>query len=241
MKLLILAFLALPLTLLAEGGLPTQPYIYVEGKAEIEKLADMVTLRFDVVARNADQAKANQEVQAKAGKILGMLNERKIAQNDVVAEDLRSQPQYESEHVEPSKAGKIIGYIVTRQFMVKMRDVTAFAKVVDELLALGGVEFNEIDGGLSNEKEIQDEVWQKALTDGRDRAERTAKTAGMKIDSVFAISPVAVPEIRANMLRGSGSSPVLAVQREVDPLKYRLSAVSVTQTVHLIYLISPLK
>jgi hypothetical protein len=27
-----------PLSLFAEGGLPDKPYIYVEGKAEIEKL-----------------------------------------------------------------------------------------------------------------------------------------------------------------------------------------------------------
>jgi hypothetical protein len=30
--------------------------------------ADLVTLRFDLVARNADQAKANQEVQGKPSK-----------------------------------------------------------------------------------------------------------------------------------------------------------------------------
>jgi len=48
----------------ADGGLPNQLYLYVEGKAEIEKPTDMVTLRFDLVARNADQTKANQEVQA---------------------------------------------------------------------------------------------------------------------------------------------------------------------------------
>jgi len=47
MKLVLLACLCLPLSLFAQGGLPDKPYIYVEGKAEIEKPADMVTLRFD--------------------------------------------------------------------------------------------------------------------------------------------------------------------------------------------------
>lgn len=62
MRSFLFALLILPLSALAGDGLPNQPYIYVEGKAEIEKPADMVTLRFDLVARNADQAKANQEV-----------------------------------------------------------------------------------------------------------------------------------------------------------------------------------
>jgi uncharacterized protein YggE len=65
MKILLFLLLVFPGILLAQGGLPSQPYIYVEGKAEIEKPADMVTLRFDLVMRNGDQAKANQEVQAR--------------------------------------------------------------------------------------------------------------------------------------------------------------------------------
>ncbi|MBA3762601.1 MAG: hypothetical protein M3505_01950 [Verrucomicrobiota bacterium] len=47
MKSVLLAWLALPLSVLAGSGLPDQPYIYVVGKAELEKPADMVTLRFD--------------------------------------------------------------------------------------------------------------------------------------------------------------------------------------------------
>src|SRR3954469_13381789 len=94
-KLVLLAVASLPLSVFAQGGLPDKPYIYVEGKAEIEKAADMAVLRFDLVARNADQTKANQDVQTKANKIFAMLNERKIAETDVVASDIKSEPQFE--------------------------------------------------------------------------------------------------------------------------------------------------
>ena len=63
MKTLFFFLLTLPGILLAQAGLPTQPYIYVEGKAEVEKPADMVTLRFEVVARAPDEQKANTTVQ----------------------------------------------------------------------------------------------------------------------------------------------------------------------------------
>jgi uncharacterized protein YggE len=75
-----------PISVLAEGGLPSQPYIYVQGKAEIQKPADIVTLGFDVVGRAANQPKANEEVQAKAAKIFALLKDRKIADTDVIAE-----------------------------------------------------------------------------------------------------------------------------------------------------------
>src|SRR2546423_7312821 len=111
-KLVLLACASLPLSVLAEGGLPDKPYIYVEGKAEIEKPADVVMLRFGLVARNADQAKANQEVQTKATKILSLLDERRIAQTDVAATDFTSDPQYDNDEESGRKRGKIIGYAV---------------------------------------------------------------------------------------------------------------------------------
>jgi uncharacterized protein YggE len=245
MKLALLLFLVLPITVLAEGGLPSQPYLYVEGKAEIAKPADMVTLRFDLVARNADQAKANQEVQAKATRILTLLDEHKIAKTDVVASDLRSEPQYQNEEESSRKHGKIIGYSVTRPFSAKVRDVTAFPQLVDELIAFGGLEFSGIDAGLSDERSMQDEIWTKALASARERADKTLKEVGMKIDSIFAVSPVTFPEIRQrifgyNEVSAYAAGPVEGLRR-LPASQYRLAPVAISQSVHVIYLISPVK
>ncbi len=244
MKLFLFSLLFLPITLLAEGGLPDQPYIYVEGKAEIEKPADMVTLRFNLVARNADQAKANQEVQAKATRILAMLDQRKVTQNDVIAADLKSEPQYQDEETSSRNRGKVIGYIVTRPFTARLREVPALPKLIDELIAIGGVEFSGIDAGLAKEKEMQDEVWDKALTNAHERVEKTLKPVGMKIDSVFALSPVPFPEISRRIFQsGYAGSRFTAeeVGPEPDPTQYRLPPVTISQSIHVIYLISPAK
>ena len=134
MKRFLFALLILPISAFADGGLPTQPYIYVEGKAEIEKPADMVTLRFDLVARNADQAKANQEVQAKAPRFSLRSTKRK-SRKTMSSRAISSRSRNtRNEEDSPRKRGKIIGYSVTRSFSAKVRDVTAFPKLVDELL-----------------------------------------------------------------------------------------------------------
>jgi len=243
MKWSLLALLSLPISVLADGGLPNQPYIYVQGTAEIQKPADMVTLRFDLVARNPDEAKANQEVQGKATKVLALLDSRKIAATDVIAADLKSEPEYEETDSSTGKHGKLIGYSVTRSFSVRVRDVTTFAKLVDELLAISGTEFSGIDGGLSKEKEMHDEVWEKALANARERAEKTLKTMGMKIDSVFAVSPVTFPEISRNIFRGPEvyAEEVGRAPTKLEVSQYRLAPVIVSQNVHVIYLISPAK
>ena len=243
-KLVLLAFAILPLSALAQGGLPDKPYIYVEGKAEIEKPADMVTLRFDLVARHADQAKANQEVQAKANKIFALLKERKIEENDVIASDLQSEPQYE-ERESGRKQGKVIGYAVTRSFSVKVRDITAFAKMVDELLAMGGTEFSGIDPGLIKEKEVTEELFEKALTNARERADKTLKTMDMKVDSVFGVSAAPFPEIHSKMFAATEKVVVTGMyvpeEKGLAPSQYRLGPIKVSESIYVIYLISPAK
>jgi uncharacterized protein YggE len=159
-RFLFFPLLILPISVFAQGGLPDKPYTYVEGKAEIQKAADIVTIRFDVVARASDVAKANTEVQAKAAKIFELLKRHKIPDNDVIAESLRSEPEFENEQ-SYTKRGNVIGFNVSRSLDVTIRDVAVFPKLVDELIAVGTAEFSDVASGLSNEKEMQDQLGEK--------------------------------------------------------------------------------
>ncbi len=239
MKTALFLSIAFPLSLLAQGGLPNQPYIYVEGKAQMEKPADVVTLRFNLVARNPEQLKANREVQSKALRILASLDERKIPEKDVIAADIRTEPDYDTEV--PGHTRKVLGYIVTRSFEVRIKDIPSFPKLVDELIAIGGVEFSEINGSLSTESELNDDLWKKALVNAREQAEKTLKEMGMKIDSVFAVSPVSFPDIHNKFFTESGRESVFVTGSYIPTPQYRLAPISVSQSAHVIYLISPAK
>jgi uncharacterized protein YggE len=224
MKCLLLSLLlVLPTSLFAEGGVPDKPYIYVVGKAEMQKSPDVVTLKFDLVGRAPEQAKANEDVQSKANKIFALLKERKIADNDVIAEDLRSEPEFEQ---------------------IKIRDVATFPKLADELIRVQGAEFSGVEGGLSKEKELQEQLGDKALADARAKAEKSLKPMNLKIDAVFAVTPISPAEIEGKIfgeitrlgVRGSE-----AAARAEPPPEYRLAPVSISQEAHVIYLISPAK
>ena len=242
-KVLVFICICLPLSLLAEGGLPDQPYLYVEGKAEIEKPADLVRLQFDVVVRHADQVKANQELQAKATKILALLNDRKIPEDDVIAQGVTSEPQFEDDD---NKRGKVIGYRLERFFDVEVADIAIYPGLIDDLLAITGVEFQEIKAELAKEKTIRDEMWAKALENARQHAEKTLIPLSMKIESVFAVSPVSIPDILGRIMTRSErvvvtGSYIPTGGGRLDPSRYRLAPVTISQSVHLIYLISPVK
>jgi uncharacterized protein YggE len=241
---LLFALTVLPISVLAEGGLPDKPYIYVVGKAEVAKAADMVELHFDVVTRGPDEPKVNQDVQNKANKVLGLLDSKKVPADDVIAETLKSEPEFDQRDNPPPYRGRVIGYSVTRPFHVKVRDIKSFPKLVDELLSIGGVEFLSIQGALAKQKEIEDQTWGRALADARERADETVKSTGLKIDSLFAISPVQFAQIEGDIFGGTERVVVTGALAPMQPEEvshYRLAPVTVSERVHVIYLISPAK
>jgi uncharacterized protein YggE len=182
-----------------------------------------------------------------------LLNDKKIAETDVIASDLKSEPQFEKHDEYGSKHGKIVGYAVTRTFVVKVREVRTFATLIDELVGSPGVEFSGVEAGLQKEKAIRDELFEKALANAHEQAEKTIKPLDMRIDSVFAVSPFAFPQIRSRIF--GSDLPEATTERVIvtgsyipasgvgNPVvsEYRLAPLVITESIHVIYLISPAK
>ena len=253
MKTFLTIVLALtPGLLLADAGLPDKPFIYVKGSAQTEKPADTVTLKFELIGRAPDRAKANDDVQTRASKVFDMLAKRNIGKDDVIAEDLRTETEFEESEKGARNTQKVIGYTVRREFEVKVRDLKTFPKLVDDLIATVNAElsYNGISQEYSKHKELEKQLWEEAVTNARADADRTLKNTGMKVDSIFAISPVGISEIASGMFPKGGSSEVervvvtgsnIPTADERLPSEYRLTPISFEQVVHVVYLISPAK
>ena len=232
-------------SLASADGLPTVPYLYVQGSAEVEKKADLVSLRFRLSETNKEVAAANKAVQAQAAKVFELLKATGIADEDVIAETIRSEPEYE-ETEGNRRVGKLLGYRVERDFIAKVRDLAKFPKLVNDIFALKVGFFDGITEDYSKAKEIKAETWELALKNARAEADRMAKAAGMKVDSVWALSPEPIPAIERSMLEhmqstrmGLASGP--DKKKLEAPPEYRLPPVTFSQSVHVIYLISPAK
>jgi uncharacterized protein YggE len=246
MRLFPLLFLFLAAAAFGDGGLPTQPYIYVQGAAETEKPADMVELQFSVLTVAPDQRAANADVQAKAKKVLALLDATGIAERDVTANSIQVEPQFEEEDedgVRRRRGGlrKIVGYHATRGFAVKLRDLSNFAKLVDDLLALPIEEFGGIREKLSNESALHEQVRAEAIANARKDADKIAAASGVRVTQVFAVSPIKFGEIYGAIFGEgdrSGSFSKNVVQQP-DPRAYRFDNVTVSESVHVIYLVEP--
>jgi uncharacterized protein YggE len=240
-----LSLVVFPISAFAGGGVPDRPYICVDGYAEVQRPADMLTMKFNLVGSGEDLPKANEDAQSKATKVFAMLKSHKVADSDVVAKSIRTEPQFESDEKFGQRRDRLIGYKILRDFEIKLRDIAVYPKLIDELIALGGAEFTEpTEGDLSKRKEIEKQIVERALTNARENAEKTAKAMGVKIESIFAVSPIEFTKIEETMI-GAGTERVTVTGRNIPAPapapEYRLEPITVSQTVHAIYLISPAK
>jgi hypothetical protein len=161
-----------------------------------------------------------------------------------VAQDLRSEPEYERDEADPKKRGKLTGYVVTRSFKVAVRDLTKYGKLGDQIMNLGGVDLSYISGEVSDREKLGEELWPKAIANAREKAEKTLKPMGMKIDSVFAVSSIDFGEIRGEFLKSGERVVVTGMNIPTppdEPSQYRPEMLTIESTAHVIYLISPAK
>jgi uncharacterized protein YggE len=246
MKTFLALFIALTSFALADG-LPTEPYLFVQAGADVEKKADSVSLAFTLSATDADSvAKANAAVQTQAGKVFALLKAGGIADEDIIASDIRSDDEYEQPGGYGTK-GKFLGYRVQREFTVKVRELAKFPKLVNDLFALDVRYFHGVTGEYSKVKEAEQETKELAMKKARAEADNLAKMADMKVDSVWALSSeLPFPMIRDRMLNfntsGGAAEMVAEVPGKAETApKYAIPPVRFSLNVHVIYRISPAK
>ena len=85
------------------------------------------------------------------------------------------------------------------------------------------------------------EIRLTALVNAREQADRIAKGMGVTIDSVFAISSKPFPQILSTMLSSEYDEVSRGRTVVTGEPEYLLGPMTVSQSVHVIYLISPAK
>ena len=98
---------------------------------------------------------------------------------------LSLQPQYD-----PNKSGtaRLLGFQVTNQLTVKIRDIDRLPAFLDRAIAAGANEMSGIEFVVSEQSKLLDQARDDAIADARRKAEIYAKAAGVKVGQVVTIS-----------------------------------------------------
>jgi len=200
------------------------PSITVVGSGKVTARPDMAELQMGVLAQSESAAKALKENSEAMDRLLKTLEARGIAKKDVQTSNFSVSPQYKQVLPRPGEAPQrpeIVGYQVSNQVRVKVRNLDALGQVLDEVVNQGANQVNGISFSVAEPEHLLDEARRKAMADARRKAELYATAGGVGLGQVLLVeeqTPQVPRPLMDGMARGMaamGSVPVAVGEQDI--------------------------
>ncbi|SJM89624.1 26 kDa periplasmic immunogenic protein [Crenothrix polyspora] len=201
----------------AEGFEHRPSSIHVNGQGKVSVRPDKadVSLAIEVHTKTA---KAAREQAAKAMQTLvDAVQSMGVAEKDVQTSYVALSPEYGND-------SKIIGYQLTNQVLVCVRDVNKAGVVIDAAVQAGGnaARVQGLNFSVDNSTAALIQAREKAYQDAHAKAQQYAKLAGVKLGKAMhisegsGISPTAIPYVNLDLELKSSSRPTPVQVGEQD-------------------------
>lgn len=178
------ALLAASCAVAAAADTPPMPRLAsVTGQGEVTALPDMAQVTLGVEARKPTLAEARGQVSTTIERLLALTRELGIEPKHVDSSQLQVQPDYRWN--EKDRQRVLLGYVVSRQVNVDLRDLDKLGTLMERAVSAGA---NQVHGARldsSRRKELEREALTAAVADARQDAETLARAAGVKLGPVY--------------------------------------------------------
>jgi uncharacterized protein YggE len=182
------------------------PAISVTGEANVSVAPDQAQIDGGVTSDAKTAREASEANNAAMGKVLLALKGAGIDEKDYQTSRLSLQPQFATPSKVTERAG-IVSFRASNRVMVRIRDVTKVAGIIDVLVGAGANEIGGINFTVTQASKHLDEAREKAIADARRKAEIYAKAAGVTLGEPISISEEGAP---TPVFRGKMAAPMAA-------------------------------
>ena len=176
----------IPASLQASDGSGSSQGISVSGEGRVSMVPDMAVLGIGVSAKESTVAQANSEAQAAMDRLLASLKSDGVADKDIQTSQFSINPEYDYQFNQQ----KLTGYRVTDMLQVKVRDIDAAGKVIDDgveaagdLVQVGSISLTAEDTGAPS-----GQARELAMADAKTKAQELARLAGVELGAPISIS-----------------------------------------------------
>lgn len=183
--------------------------ISVSGQGEIQAEPDRAWVTLGVEARKPKMEEARAEVQKTVDAVLKLTRDLKIDQKYVRTTRVNIQPEYNWDT--NARERNLIGYFVSRQIEVDLRDLEKLGQLLEKSFDLGVNQVGDPRLDSSKRRELEREALAKAVADAKLNAEAVAKAAGARIGAPRTISassgfvPPPMPMMKVQAMRAEAA------------------------------------
>jgi hypothetical protein len=176
---------------------PISPGIVTVGDATVKVKPDVAILGVGATAQADTAAQAQALVSQRIDRILAAAKKLGIADADLKTAGYSIAPQYA---YDSGRAPRVTGYQATQMLSLTLRRIDDAGKALDALVQNDGATNASISFSLDDPKAAQADARKLAVEDARSKADAMARTAGVRVGRVLAITdssqPMPVPYLR---------------------------------------------
>jgi hypothetical protein len=208
---------------MADG--PPVRSVAVTGSGEVSAEPDLARVTLGVEARKPTMAEARTEVAATVDRVLALTRSLKIDPKQVNATRVQVQPEYSWN--EQDRKRVLLGYLVSRQVEVEVRDLEQLGPLLERAVDAGVNQVGDPQLDSSHRKVLEREAMTKAVQDARLNAETLAAAAGVKLGSVRTLngqsSAMPVPMYRDRGVAMAAADAAPAATYQAGEMKFSAS------------------
>lgn len=162
---------------------PNTEHVAVVGEGKIDAVPDLVEITFEVKKVEETIAAAKTNVDERSGHVIALARRIGISTPDINATELLCAPyrEYRNRDILPK------GYSAQRTIMLRLRDLTKFNELTNELVRIPIDQIEKVDRQLADPAAANRRALDVAIKDARDRAEHLAAQFGVKLGRVYSL------------------------------------------------------
>ena len=160
--------------------------VTVSGNGEVETVPDRALVLVGSEARNPDLKTAQQQVNRVVDRFLALCDELRIPREQVQSTAANVQAEFDWNNETHER--RMLGYYVSRQLQVDLRDLDQLGPLMERAVSSGVNQVSPPQLGTTRAEALRREALTKAADDARLNAEALAKTLGARIGKVRRIA-----------------------------------------------------
>jgi uncharacterized protein YggE len=157
----------------------------VTATGEVTRVPDVAIISAGVVSRSTTASGALQNAATRMDRVLSALKRAGIEARDIQTSNVNLNPEY---RYPENQSPQLVGYTASNTVNIRFRDIANSGKILDALVAEGANQINGPTLTIDKPEAALDEARARAVAIGRARAELYARSLGMRVARVVAVS-----------------------------------------------------
>jgi uncharacterized protein YggE len=194
------------------------PSITVIGSGAASGPSDTAEVNAGVVTQAATASQAMSQNSAAMEQVLKALTALGIADRDIHTTNVSIVPVRAPPQTGRQQPSPIVGYEVTNQVRVTVRNLAALGRLLDTLVSRGANALGGIGFSIADPAPLLEQARTRAIADARQKAQVYAAAAGVKLGRVIFIRDTTpgLPRPMAARMMSSAAVPIAPGEQELD-------------------------